>query len=88
MDVVIFDDFTPEVVPPPPTSLLYFHPTGPHSPFAVRGQLRNPRITEVDEAHPVMRWVTLTDVYTDKTDTFVVDAKRGESSIASSVRDR
>ena len=24
----IFDDYTPEVVPPPPTSLLYFHPTG------------------------------------------------------------
>ena len=26
---VIFDEHTPGVVPPPPTSLLYFHPTGP-----------------------------------------------------------
>jgi hypothetical protein len=87
MDAVIFDDFTPEVVPEPPTSLLYFHPTGPHSPFVVRGELTNPRITEVDEDHPVMRWVTMSDVYTDKSNTFAIDAKQSQSSIAYSVRD-
>ena len=59
MDVVIFDDFTPETVPLPPTSLLYFHPTGPHSPFPIAHTLPNPRITEIDENHPVMRWLTL-----------------------------
>jgi hypothetical protein len=87
MDAVIFDDFTPEVVPPPPASLLYFHPTGPNSPIAVRAELTNPRITEIAEDHPVMRWVTMSDVYTDKSNTFAIDAKKGESSIAYSVRD-
>ena len=51
----------------PPTSLLFFHPTGENSPFAIRGELSDPRITEVDEGHPVMRWVTMSDVYMDKT---------------------
>jgi hypothetical protein len=87
MDAVIFDDFTPEVVPPPPTSLLYFHPTGPHSPIAIRSELRNPRITEIAEDHPVMRWVTMSDVYTDRSNTFAIDARKGESAIAYSVRD-
>jgi hypothetical protein len=86
-DVVIFDDHTPEVLPPPPASLLYFHPTGPASPIAVRGEVANPHITEVDEGHPVMRWVTLTDVFMDKSDAFAPDARKGESTIAFSVRD-
>jgi hypothetical protein len=87
MDVVIFDDFTPDALPPPPASLLFFHPTGPHSPIATRGELANPRITEVDESHPVMRWVTMSDVYMDKSGTFAPDPKLGESTIAYSVRD-
>ena len=87
MDVVVFDEHTPSVLPPAPTSLLYFHPTGEHSPFAIRGTLRNPRITEADEGHPVMRWVTLSDVFMDSTNTFAPDPRKGESSIAYSVRD-
>lgn len=88
MDVVIFDEITPEIVPPPPTSLLYFHPTGPHSPFAVKRQLGgNPRITEIDEDHPVLRWVTLSDVNTDVSSVFAIDPKKGESVLAYSVRD-
>jgi hypothetical protein len=86
-DVVVFDDVTPQAVPPPPTSLLYFHPTGKASPIAVRGEVSSPHITEVDEGHPVMRWVSLTDVYMDKSDAFVLDAKKGESAVAFSVRD-
>jgi hypothetical protein len=86
-DVVIFDEFTPEVLPPPPAALLYFHPTGTASPIAVRGEASNPHITEIDEGHPVMRWVTLADVYMDKTDTFAPDARKGESTLAFSVRD-
>lgn len=86
MDVVIFDEHTPSVLPPAPTSLLYFHPTGPNSPFELRGELSNPRITEVDEGHPVMRWVTMSDIYMDKTGTFAPDARKGESTIAYSVR--
>lgn len=86
-DVVVFDDVTPEVVPPPPTSLLYFHPTGPASPIAVRGEVKNPHVTEADEGHPVMRWVTLSDVYMDKSEAFAPDARRGESTLAFSVTD-
>ncbi len=87
MDAVIFDDFTPDALPPPPASLLFFHPTGPNSPIAVRNELSNPRITEIAEDHPVMRWVTMSDVYTDKSNTFAIDAKKGESTLAFSVRD-
>ncbi len=87
MDVVIFDDHSPAVVPMPPTHLLYFHPGGPHSPFKVRGEISNPRITEIDEDHPTMRWITLSDVYMDRSNVFSVDPKAGESALAYSVRD-
>ena len=87
MDVVIFDEHTPSVLPMPPASLLFFHPTGPNSPFAIRGETPNPRITEVDEGHPVMRWVTMSDVYMDRSNVFTIDPKKGESSIAYWVRD-
>src|SRR6185503_254982 len=86
-DVVVFDDHTPDVMPPPPISLLFFHPSGKNSPIAVRREVANPHITEVDEGHPVMRWVTLTDVYMDKTESFSPDARKGESSLAFSVTD-
>ncbi|CAN5285687.1 BatA and WFA domain-containing protein [soil metagenome] len=87
MDVVIFDDYTPEVLPAPPTSLLFFHPTGPHSPFAIRGEAAAPKITEIDEGHPVMRWVTMSDVYMDKSEVFAPDPKKGDSTLAFSVTD-
>ncbi len=87
MDVVIFDEYTPTALPPPPVSLLFFHPTGPNSPFTVRNEIAGPRITEVDEGHPVMRWVTMSDVYMDKSAVFAVDPKKGESAIAYFVRD-
>jgi hypothetical protein len=87
MDAVVFDDYTPDALPPPPASLMFFHPTGPNSPIAVRGDAVNPRITEIDEGHPVMRWVTLADVYMDKSGTFAIDPKLGESALAFSVTD-
>lgn len=87
MDVVIFDEHTPAVVPPPPASLLYFHPTGENSPFKVTGETTNPHITEIDEGHPVMRWVTMSDVFMDRSNVFSIDPKRGESTIAYYVRD-
>ncbi|MDB4964018.1 MAG: von Willebrand factor type [Myxococcales bacterium] len=87
MDVVIFDEHTPAVLPMPPASLLFFHPTGANSPFTIRGESPSPRITEIDEGHPVMRWVTMSDVYMDKSNVFAIDAKKGESTLAYSVRD-
>lgn len=87
MDVVVFDEHTPAVLPMPPTSLLFFHPQGEHNPFTVRGEAPGPRITEIDEDHPVMRYVTLSDVYMDRSSVFTIDPKRGESALAYSVRD-
>ncbi len=88
MDVVIFDDFTPDTLPAPPASLMFFHPTGANSPIALRKTGANsPHITEIDEGHPVMRWVTMSDVYMDQSEVFVPDAKLGESTLAYSVTD-
>ncbi|MGE0396315.1 MAG: VWA domain-containing protein [Kofleriaceae bacterium] len=87
MDAVIFDEHTPAVLPMPPTNLLFFHPTGENSPFAMRGETANPHITEIDEDHPVMRWVTMSDVFMDKSNVFAIDAKKGESALAYYVRD-
>jgi hypothetical protein len=86
-DVVVFDDCTPDAPPPPPTSVLYFHPSGPASPIAIRGEVKNPHITEIDEGHPVMRWISMSDVYMDRSDAFVPDARKGESTLAFSVTD-
>jgi Ca-activated chloride channel homolog len=85
--VVIFDEHTPAVVPPPPANLLYFHPTGEHSPVRITGTLAKPRITEIDEDHPVMRWVGLSDVNFDRSEVFAPDRARGEAPLARSVRD-
>jgi Ca-activated chloride channel family protein len=87
MDVVIFDEHTPVTLPPPPASLLFFHPTGEHSPIKIAREIRSPKVTEIDEGHPVMRWVTMSDVYMDRSSVFAPDAKKGESSLAFFVRD-
>ena len=87
MDVVVFDDYTPIQLPPPPASLLFFHPSGDTSPFKVTGEVTQPRFTEVDEGHPVMRYVTMSDVNMDKSKTFAVDPKKGESTLGYYVRD-
>lgn len=86
-DVVVFDDHTPAVRPAPPSNLLYFHPTGEHSPFASRGVVPRPRITETDKDHQVMRWVELSDVNIDQSEIFVPDRGKGEVALAYYVRD-
>ena len=86
-DTVIFDDVTPAVVPPPPVNLIYFHPTGEHSPFVSRGEVPRPRITETDDDHPVMRWIQLSDVNFDKSEVFVPDRTKGDVALAYYVRD-
>jgi Ca-activated chloride channel family protein len=86
-DVVIFDDYTPKALPPAPASLLFFHPSGPDSPIAISREISAPHITEIDEGHPVMRWVSMSDVYMDKTLVFAPDARKSESTLAFAVRD-
>ncbi|HKE15040.1 MAG TPA: VWA domain-containing protein [Kofleriaceae bacterium] len=84
---VVFDDYTPAALPPPPTNLMYFNPQGEHSPFRLRGQVAHPHITEVNDNHPVMRWLVLNDVNFDSSSVFELDRDKGEVALASSVRD-
>ncbi|MCG8422085.1 MAG: VWA domain-containing protein [Proteobacteria bacterium] len=86
-DAVFFDSYTPEKIPPTPsTHLAYFDPRGEHSPFAIRRTVEAPRITEIDEAHPVMRWVVMSDVNFDRSSVFDVDRTSGEIALARYVR--
>jgi hypothetical protein len=83
----VFDDFTPSALPPPPTNLMYFNPRGEHSPFKLRGQSARPRVTDVNESHPVMRWLVLSDVNFDSASVFDLEREKGDVLLASSVRD-
>lgn len=84
---VIFDEVTPDVLPPPPIALMFFHPTGDKSPVPIARQVTRPHITDTDEHHPVMRWVTMADVNFDSSGVFAPDASRGETALATAVRD-
>lgn len=86
-DAVVFDDYTPEKLPPAETHLLYFNPSGEHSPFPIRRKLQYPRVTEVVESHPVMRWIVMSDVNFDATSIFTIDRAAGEAPLLISVRD-
>ncbi len=59
-DVVIFDRVTPE--PPARGDILYIDPSGENSPWAVRDKVDDPIIATVRRAHPLMRWITFTDI--------------------------
>lgn len=59
-DAVIFDGFTPPV--PPDSHALYFDPQGEQSPFAPSATIKAPLLSDLDTAHPVLRWVSLGDV--------------------------
>lgn len=86
-DAVAFDDHAPARLPPSPTHLVYFGARGEHSPFPVRRVVPAPRITEVNDSHPVMRWVLLGDVNFDESAVLGVDPGRGDVVLASYVRD-
>lgn len=84
-DVLIFDGHTPASLPAGGADLLYFAPRGPGSPFASAGALPAPRITEVNDRHPAMRWVGMSDVNFDSSAVFRVDRAAGEVPLLSSV---
>jgi hypothetical protein len=86
--VVVFDDHTPKEIPPPPVHAIYFHPDPEGSPVKItRSVERPPRITDIAEHHPVMRWIQLSDVNFDESRMFAPDREQGELAIATSVRD-
>ncbi|MEM9488813.1 MAG: hypothetical protein AAGC55_06695, partial [Myxococcota bacterium] len=87
-NAVVFDDMTPTDLPPSPTThLIYFNPSGDSSPFPIRDTVPGPRVNEVAEDHPVMRWVVMSDVNFDQSSVFAVDRSRGEVALGRYVRD-
>lgn len=68
-DVIVLDGFTPSR--PPSAPALYLDPRGAGSPFAVRGALRDPVITETAR-HPITRFVSLADVNVGAASRFAV----------------
>jgi hypothetical protein len=84
---VVFDGHTPAALPPAPTHLLYFAPSGAASPWAAGKALARPRITQVDPDHPVTRWITMSDVNFDAATALRPDRARGDVVVASAVRD-
>ena len=81
-DAVVLDGFTPET--PPRTDALYLDPRGAASPFAVRGSVAAPFVTETAAAHPLMRWVALKDLNIAQASAFALE--RGDVAIASSFK--
>ncbi|HVR61191.1 MAG TPA: VWA domain-containing protein [Polyangia bacterium] len=60
-DAIIFDGVTP---PEAPTAghFLFIDPSGPGSPFPVRGTIADPIVSESKPHHPLLRHVALADV--------------------------
>lgn len=83
---VVFDDVTPAALPPPPTNLMYFHPEGPSSPLPIRGHITHPHITQVNDSHPVTRYLVMSDVNFDDSDVFSLDRDKGQVALAQAVR--
>ena len=81
-DAVVLDGFTPES--PPRTNALYLDPHGPNAPFAVRGTVDAPFVTETAASHPLMRWVALKDLNISRASTFALEPK--DVAVASSFK--
>jgi hypothetical protein len=67
-DAVLFDAFTPPV--PPATHAIYLDPQGPTSPFPIAKTIAAPYVSDVDDQHPVMRWVALSDLNMSRASVF------------------
>jgi Ca-activated chloride channel family protein len=84
-DAIVFDDWAP--AEPPPVNAIYFHPDADRSPVAIKKDLKDPHVTDIDEAHPLMRWIGLSDTHFDATHVFAPDAGKGELALASMAGD-
>ena len=83
-DVVMLDGFTPDT-PPKSAGVVYFGPDPAKSPIPMRGVLERPLVTDVDEDHPITRWVSLADVNMDRA--HVLQPQPGDVVLARSIRD-
>src|SRR6185369_2716146 len=59
-------------------------PHGPNAPFAVRGTVDAPFVTETAASHPLMRWVALKDLNISRASTFALEPK--DVAVASSFK--
>jgi Ca-activated chloride channel homolog len=64
-DVVVFDDVSPKVVGPGNT--FFIHAASPEAPAEVTGRLVRPNILDWDRRHPLMRFVSLSNVEVGET---------------------
>jgi hypothetical protein len=83
-DAVVLDGLTPSPADAPRTHALYLDPHGEGSPFAIRGPVDGPVVTETAAQHPLMRWVALKDLNIARATTFAIAA--GDVAIASSFK--
>jgi hypothetical protein len=80
-DAVILDGVAPEPAPEA-GRFLYLDPHGPGSPFADRGAVHGPVISDARRTHPLLRELDLTDVNVAEARRLVL--ARGDLAVASS----
>jgi hypothetical protein len=80
-DAVIFDGVAPAPAPER-GRFLYLAPRGPGSPFAARGEVKDPVISDARRAHPLLRQLDLADV--NIRDTARLALAPGDVAVASS----
>jgi hypothetical protein len=88
---VVFDDYTPKAVPPERTHLAFFNPSpkdeNDNAPFEIAGTVGNrPKVTSTNEDHPVMRWITMSDVNFDEVTVYKYDRQAREVPLINSAR--
>jgi Ca-activated chloride channel family protein len=64
-DVVVFDGVSPKTIGP--GSTLFIHASSPDAPAEVTGRLVRPNILDWDRRHPLMRFVSLSNVQVAET---------------------
>lgn len=84
VDVIIFDGHAPTQLPAPPVDVMLFGAAGP---IETRGEIAKPRITHIDDAHPLMRDLDLSAVVVSKSLVLVPDTARGDAALVRSARD-
>ena len=82
---IAFDDYTPQAMPPERTHLLYFNPDEAGSPFPISGTIKRPKVNWINENHPAMRWITMSDVNFDQSSKFKVNEQAREVALVKSI---
>jgi hypothetical protein len=67
-DAVLFDAWTPPQ--PPDAHAIYLDPQGDTSPFEIAKTVTAPYLSDLDEQHPVLRWVSLADINMSRASVF------------------